>query len=153
MLPPRERDEPDLTGFGDAVSAALDGPTTVLPRPSAHTTDTTVDVDPENMSLTAGGAALCSDVAAAARAAGLSCPTMETGGVVADVIEVAGHRRPARSALLGVTATLSGGHRATFGSGAMKDVAGLDAKRLVAGGRGIFGRVERVTLRAMPQRS
>ena len=28
--------------------------------------------------------------------------------------------------------------------------AGLDAKRLVAGGRGCFGRVERVTLRAVP---
>jgi len=35
----------------------------------------------------------------------------------------------------------------------MKDVAGLDAKRLVAGGRGTFGRVERVTLRAAPHRN
>ena len=32
----------------------------------------------------------------------------------------------------------------------MKDVAGLDAKRLIAGGRGAFGRVERVTLSLDP---
>ena len=54
---------------------------------------------------------------------------------------VAGHRQPARGALLGVEATLPGGHHARFGSAAMKDVAGLDAKRLIAGGRGAFGRV------------
>jgi len=35
-------------------------------------------------------------------------------------------------------------------AGALKDVAGLDAKRLVAGGRRAFGRAERVTLRAVP---
>jgi FAD/FMN-containing dehydrogenase len=90
---------------------------------------------------------------AAAEAAGLSCPAMESDAVVADAIEVAGHRRPARSALLGLKATLPGGHHVTFGSAAMKDVAGLDAKRLVAGGRGVFGRVERVTLRAVPRRN
>lgn len=106
--------------------------------------------DTEYMSLAAGGAALCRDVAAAARAAGLSCPAMESDGAVADVIEVAGHRRPARSALLGVEATLPGGYHARFGSAAIKDVAGLDAKRLIAGGRGAFGRVQRVTLRAVP---
>jgi FAD/FMN-containing dehydrogenase len=52
----------------------------------------------------------------------------------------------------GIDAILPGGLHASFGSAAMKDVAGLDAKRLVAGGRGAFGRVERVTLRAMPHR-
>jgi glycolate oxidase len=154
MLPPAEGDEPDLKDFGDAMTTVLAGRPRALRPPVPHPRhDTEVDVDAENMSLTAGGAALCRDVAAAARAAGLSCPTMESDGVVADVIEVAGHRRPARSALLGVKATLPGGHHATFGSAAMKDVAGLDAKRLVAGGGGTFGRVERVTLRAVPHRS
>ena len=146
MLPPPERDEPDLQEFGDAVTAALAGRPSTLPPPVRHTPhDTEVDVDAENMTVAAGGAALCRDVAAAARAAGLSCPAMETDGVVADVIEVAGHRQPARGALLGVEATLPGGHHARFGSAAMKDVAGLDAKRLIAGGRGAFGRVQRVT--------
>ena len=154
MLPPQERDEPDLTDFGQAVRTALDGRAEgSRHRPPMGHSDATVDVDAENTSLSAGGAALCRDVAAAASAAGLSCPTMECDGVVSDVIEVAGHRQPARSALLGVQATLPGGHRATFGSAAMKDVAGLDAKRLVAGGHGAFGRVERVTLRAAPHQS
>jgi glycolate oxidase len=153
MLPLPDREEPDLTDFGEAVRMALAGRPRVFPLPAGDTPhDTTVDVDPENMSLNAGGAALCRDVAAAARGAGLACPAMERDGVVADAIEVDGHRRPARSALLGVRATLPGGHHATFGSAAMKDVAGLDAKRLVAGGRGAFGRVEQVTLRAVPRR-
>ncbi len=154
MLPPPEPDEPDLQDFGDAVTTALAGRPRALPSPEPHTPhDTAIDVDTENMTVAAGGAALCRDVAAAARAAGLSCPAMETDGVVADVIEVAGHRQPARGALLGVEATLPGGYNATFGSAAMKDVAGLDAKRLIAGGRGAFGRVQRVTLRAVPHRS
>jgi len=77
---------------------------------------------------------------------------MERDGIVADVIEGAGHRQPARRALLGVEATLPGGHHVKFGSAAMKDVAGLDAKRLIAGGNGAFGRLTRATLRAVPQR-
>ena len=153
MLPPPEPDEPDLQDFGDAVTTALAGRPRALPSPVPHTPhDTAIDVDAENMTVAAGGAALCRDVAAAARAAGLSCLAMETDGVVADVIEVAGHRQPARGALLGVEAMLPGGHHARFGSAAMKDVAGLDAKRLIAGGRGAFGRVQRVTLRAVPRR-
>ena len=77
---------------------------------------------------------------------------MDADGVVADIIEVAGNRQPARAALLGIEALLPGGHHAMFGSAAMKDVAGLDVKRLVAGGRGAFGRIERAVLRAMPHR-
>ena len=154
MLPPPAGEEPDLTDFGEAVRMALAGGPRVFPPSAADThPDTTVDVDAENMSLTAGGAAFCRDVAAAAQAAGLSCPAMESKGVVTDAIESAGHRQPARRALLGVEATLPRGHRAKFGSAAMKDVAGLDAKRLIAGGRGAFGRVERVTLRAAPHQA
>jgi FAD/FMN-containing dehydrogenase len=104
------------------------------------------------MTLTAGGAASSHDAAAAALAAGLSCPAMATDAIVAQLIEGSGNRQPARAALLGIDAVLAGGHRARFGSAAMKDVAGLDAKRLVAGGRGAFGRVERATLRAVPHR-
>jgi glycolate oxidase len=153
MLPPPAGEEPDLTDFGETVRMALAGGPRVFPPPAADAPrDTMVDVDADNMSLTAGGAVICRDVAAAARVAGLSCPAMESDGVVADAIEGAGHRQPARRALLGVEATLPGGYRAKFGSAAMKDVAGLDAKRLIAGGRGAFGRVERATLRAVPHR-
>jgi glycolate oxidase len=153
MLPPPAAEEPELTTFSEAVRMALAGGARVFPPPGADRPRyTIVEVDAENMSLTAGCAAICRDVAAAARATGLSCPAMECDGVVADLKEGAGHRQPARRALLGVEATLPGGHRATFGSAAMKDVAGLDAKRLIAGGRGAFGRMRRVTLRAVPHR-
>jgi FAD/FMN-containing dehydrogenase len=103
------------------------------------------------MTVTVGGGATARDAATATDRAGLSCPTMATDALAADLIEGSGSRQPARAALLGIEAELPGGHRATFGSAAMKDVAGLDVKRLVAGGRGAFGRVERVTLRAMPR--
>ena len=151
MLPPPERDEPDLTrlrrrGDDGTRRPAKGSPATGASNATRHRSR----CRRREHDLTAGGAALCRDVAAAARAAGLSCPAMETDGVVADVIEVAGHRQPARGALLGVEATLPGGHHARFGSAAMKDVAGLDAKRLIAGGRGAFGRVKRVTLTSGP---
>jgi glycolate oxidase len=151
MLPAPQGPEPDLKEFGDALASALAGRRTASPSPR-QPCDADIVIDAENMSLAAGGAALCRDVAAAARTAGLSCGTMECDGIVADVIEGAGHRQPARRALLGVEAMLPGGHHAKFGSAAMKDVAGLDAKRLIAGGGGVFGRLTRVTLRAVPQR-
>jgi glycolate dehydrogenase FAD-linked subunit len=153
MLPSPEPDEPDLPAFGKAVSAALAGRTPVVTPPApvgAH--DQAISVDAENMTLTVGGGASCRDASAAAATAGLSCPAVEADGVVADIVEAAGNRQPARAVLLGIEALLPGGHHARFGSAAMKDVAGLDAKRLVAGGRGAFGRVERAILRAMPGR-
>ncbi len=151
MLPDPVDGEPDLNEFAKAVASALDGHQPASPPPTHHQRDAEIHIDAENMSLTVGAAASCRDAEAAANAAGLSCSTMERDDLVADAIEVDGHRHPARRALLGVEATLPGGHHATFGSAAMKDVAGLDAKRLVAGGRGAFGRLERVTLRAVPQ--
>jgi glycolate oxidase len=152
MLPSPEPNEPQLPVFGAAVAAALAGRTPATPDPAldaAH--DHAISVDTENMTLTAGGAAASRDAATAAETAGLTCPTMGTDGLVAHLVEDAGNRQPARTALLGIETVLPGGHRATFGSAAMKDVAGLDAKRLVAGGHGAFGRVERVTLRAVPR--
>jgi glycolate dehydrogenase FAD-linked subunit len=151
MLPPPEPDEPQLPAFDQAVAAALADRMPAVARPApVGTHDQTISVDAENMTLIAGGGASCREAAAAAATAGLSCPAVEADGLVADIIEAAGNRQPARAALLGIEALLPGGHHAIFGSAAMKDVAGLDAKRLVAGGRGAFGRVERVTLRAMP---
>lgn len=153
MLPSPEPDEPELAEFGDAIGSALAGRTpavTPTARVGAH--DQAISVDAENMALVVGGGASCRDASAAVATAGLSCPAMDADGVVADIIEVAGNRQPTRAALLGIEALLPGGQHARFGSSAMKDVAGLDAKRLLAGGRGAFGRVERAILRAMPHR-
>jgi glycolate oxidase len=152
MLPPPEPDEPELPAFSAAVAAALAGGTPVTPEPPLDAgPDHAISVDTENMTVTVGGGAPARDAANATETAGLSCPTVATDAVVAALIEGSGNRQPARAALLGLEAVLPDGHRATFGSAAMKDVAGLDVKRLVAGGRGAFGRVERVTLRAMPR--
>jgi glycolate oxidase len=152
MLPPSHPDEPELEVFGAAVAAALAGrmPATPEPRLDAGG-DEAITVDTENMTVTAGGAAASRDAATATETAGLSCPTMAADALVAELIEGTGNRQPARGGLLGIEAVLPGGHHATFGSAAMKDVAGLDVKRLVAGGHGAFGRVERVTLRATPR--
>jgi glycolate oxidase len=152
MLPPADPSEPSLEKFDDAIARALSGRPPEMPsgarKPSG---DDAIDVDVENMTLSAGASALCRDAAAAASAAGLTCPAMETDGLVAHAIESSGNRAPARGALLGLEAVLPGGHRARFGSAAMKDVAGLDVKRLLAGGHGAFGEVTRVTLKAAPR--
>ena len=62
------------------------GRLTAFPPPPANNPHaTTVDVDAENMSLTAGRAAFCRDVAAAAGPRD-PCHAMESEGVVADAI-------------------------------------------------------------------
>jgi glycolate oxidase len=151
MLPPPSPGEPDLPRFAAALAAALAGTT-----PAAATAepgdDGAVTVDPENMTVTAGAAVSCRAAAAAAAAHGLACPALERDGLVGELIEGHGNRQPVRGVLLGVDAVLPDGAHARFGSAAIKDVAGLDAKRLVAGGRGAFGRVQRATLRATPRR-
>jgi glycolate oxidase len=56
-------------------------------------------------------------------------------------------RAEVRAALLAVTAALPDGPVATFGSKAIKDVAGYDLKRLFIGSGAEFGVVRGVTLR------
>jgi glycolate oxidase len=153
MLKPAAAGEPELELFGRAVSAALAGRQPAVPPPVAEGPgDEEISVDVENMTLTAGASAACLDAAAAVERSGLSCPAMQVDGLVGPVIEQAGSSQPARGALLGVEAVLPDGYDARFGSSAMKDVAGLDVKRLLAGGRRAFGEVSRVTLKAAPRR-
>jgi FAD/FMN-containing dehydrogenase len=83
----------------------------------------------------------------------MHCPLLDVDGTVGELVDMLGHREPVRAALLAVSAVLPGGGMATFGSAAVKDVAGLDAKRLLAGGRGAFGRVVAATLRTLPGES
>src|SRR4029453_8468574 len=115
MLPSPEPDEPELPAFERAVAAALAGRTPAPPEAAIDgERDEAINVDAENMTLSAGGAASASDAAAAAATAGLSCPSLETDTLVATVIEGAGNRQPARAALLGINVLLPGGHRARF---------------------------------------
>jgi glycolate oxidase len=158
MLPPEATDEPLLPRFSAAVSAAVAaagaGPAAAEGEPGhAARDDDQIRVDVENLTLEAGSGAGVRDVRAALDAVGLHSPVFEAEGTVGDLVDVAGNRGSARAALLAIEGTLHDGPRVRFGSAAVKDVAGLDAKRLLAGGRGGYGRVERATFRVVPGRS
>lgn len=150
LLPPPSTREPALPIFERAVRGAIEG------RPAEAAggagSESGIAVDSENLTVEAGAAASCAEAVAALAAAGMRCPALERDGTVGALVAEHGNREPARGALLAVEATLPDGERARFGSAAVKDVAGLDARRLVAGGRGAFGRVERAILRAIPAR-
>ena len=156
LLPPPAADEPVLPIFTDRVAAALSGGPTVGDVGDEVAAAVAVTVDLENLTVEAGGGALCADVAAEVRRAGMRCVALETVGTVADALERAaapedpGNRVAARAALLALRVRLPDGPMASFGSAAVKDVAGLDAKRLVAGAGGRFGRVESAILRMVP---
>ncbi|HEV3234903.1 MAG TPA: FAD-linked oxidase C-terminal domain-containing protein [Candidatus Dormibacteraeota bacterium] len=149
LLPPRAPDEPALETFGAAVRAAA-GSAGYRGEGEALGGGGAIDVDAGNLTVTAGAAADCVAVSVALQRAGLRCRALEVDGTVGGLVAKLGNREPARGALLAVGATLPEGERVQFGSAAVKDVAGLDAKRLLAGGRGGFGRVETATFRATP---
>ena len=151
LLPPTAPDEPALPAFSAAVVAAVRG----AGSPAGGVVDIAggggaIEVDAENLTVTAGAAADCVATSVALAAQGLRCAAVEGEGTVGELVALMGNRNPARGALLAVEATLPDGERVRFGSAAVKDVAGLDAKRLLAGGGGGFGRIERATLRAAP---
>ena len=161
MLPPEAADEPSLALFAAAVGAgvaAAGGAGTAGTQhpgdaPGEGSQDREVIVDAENLTVDAGAAASIAEVARALAGAGLHSPVLSRDGTVGELVEMAGNRAPARAALLAVDGTLPDGPRVRFGSAAVKDVAGLDAKRLLAGGEGRFGRVERATFRVLPGRT
>lgn len=148
LLPPPAADEPALATLTEAVSAALRG----RPRPPAQAVPEGrgIGVDRDNLVVSAGGAESCETVAAAAADRGLTSGAFAGGGSVAEMVEARGNQGAARADLLSVEVELPDGGAATFGSAAVKDVAGLDLKRLVAGGAGAFGRVRRATFKVAP---
>jgi glycolate oxidase len=150
MLPAPASDEPELPRFAEAVQAAL-AHSRLDPAPGGHhAVPGGIEVDAENLVVTAGGAEACAAVASVLAARRFSCPGLDGARSVAKLVEEGGNVGDARATLLAVEAVLPDGHLALFGSAAVKDVAGLDLKRLVAGGRGGFGRVTRATLRVRP---
>ena len=150
MLPGPAPDEPELPHLAEAVRTALLGTAPnrrvrgELARPGG------IEVDVENLVVSAGGAESCAAAVSVLAAARFSCPALQTPGTVGELVEGDGNAGEARAALLAVEALLPDGHPAVFGSAAVKDVAGLDLKRLVAGGGGAFGRVTRATFRVRP---
>lgn len=111
----------------------------------------TVSLDRENLVVELSAEAERSEAARALARAGFRCAALEGTGTVGAAVEREGNRSPIRPLLLFTEADLPDGPTVRFGSAAMKDVAGLDAKRLVAGGRGSFGRVRRAAFRMFPR--
>ncbi len=149
LLPPPATDEPDLPAFARGLSAALAG--RKLGTGEAHGDARDILVDEENLTVETGAGERCDEVVARLGRLALRCPALEDSAeTVGEHLASAGHRQPARGALLCVEATLADGPAVRFGSAAVKDVAGLDAKRLIAGTQGAFGRIERAIFRVTP---
>lgn len=141
MLPPPSADEPALPLFATAVEAALAG--LALPPQIARAGIPGIDIDADSLVVSAGGAESCPAVVAALGTRGLASPALRQQGSIAELVQGRGSVGDARANLLAVEAELPDGQLVTFGSAAVKDVAGLDLKRLVAGGGGALGQVRR----------
>ena len=107
-------------------------------RPTAPTADAAITIDPENLTVAVGAAARCHDVRRQLAAVKLRCGALDEEGSVGDAVRSSVRRATVRPALLSIEAELPHG-RVRFGSAAVKDVAGLDAKRLLVGGEGALG--------------
>ena len=150
LLPSVADDEPELPGFAAAIKSALGGEAPAVDSPSGPPAGSAVAVDPENLTVSVGAGASCADAVKAVASAGLAAPALAFDGIVADLVESGGNRGAVRSTLLAVEAQLADGPSVSFGSAAVKDVAGLDLRRLVAGGRGAFGRLLSATFKVSP---
>jgi glycolate oxidase len=156
LLPAEEDDEPPLPAYSAALAAMRRGEATSMVVPDGihvPTTDPTpvpeIAFDEENLTVDVAGSVTCRDLASALSARRFASDWLDVEGSVRQAVED-GDQMELRAALLGVTVTLLDGPIARFGSAAIKDVAGLDAKRLVAGGGGAFGTVSRAILRVRP---
>jgi glycolate oxidase len=150
LLPPPSTDEPSLPRFTAAVATALRG--APLRRDVASAGIAGIEIDAESLVVNAGGAESCDAVVAALGRGRLNSPALHGSGNVAELVQVRGNQGGARADLLAVEADLPDGQVVTFGSAAVKDVAGLDLKRLVAGGGGVLGQVRRASFKVRASR-
>jgi len=146
LLPPPTSDEPSLPTLVQQVSEAIRG-WRAEPGPITHETDTRIEIDRENLAARFGGAVTCQAARDALTEVGLATAGLDGDGTVAEAVAGSGHQGDGRAALLGIASVLRDGPPARFGGPVMKDVAGLDAKRLVAGSAGGFGSIEDATFR------
>jgi D-lactate dehydrogenase (cytochrome) len=118
-----------------------------------------LQVDPENLTITAQAGVRWADLQAAAGSVGQRvpvfprCPDRATlGGVLA--ADDAGPRRfrygGCRDALLGARFVLSSGEAARFGSRCVKNTSGYAVERLMVGSWGTLGVIAEATLRTLP---
>jgi len=74
---------------------------------------------------------------------------LEANGIVGGAVLAQATRSSVRPSLLAVDAEMDHG-QVRFGSAAIKDVAGLDAKQLLVGSGGSAGTLLRATFRVTP---
>ena len=148
LLPSCAPDEPLDATTTDLVAACLDRSPLISAAPRAGD-DTSIAIDEENLTVEAGAAATCEEVRKALARKRLRCAAMESAGTIGECVQSSRTRNSVRSSLLAVEAHMAHG-RVRFGSAAIKDVAGLDAKRLLAGAGGALGTLLRATLRVIP---
>jgi glycolate oxidase len=163
LLPGPTPDEPALPRFAatlaDLLAArrtdrAWAGTSDARGTPPAADPAGAILLDAENLTVTAPGGTLLSDLHRTLAGRGFSCSLRDNPeATVSDVVSGETDRVAVRDALLAVETTLHDGLPARFGSNAVKDVAGYDMKRLLIGSGTAFGTLERVTLRVLPARS
>ena len=143
---PGEPVDPEIEGL---VTAALSGSPS-HPAPSRSGPESGVAIDEENLTVETGAAARCEDVRDVLGARGLRNEAFEGTGTVGDAVHGPGTLHSVRPSLLAIEAELEHG-RVRFGSAAIKDVAGLDAKRLLTGPSGGVGVLQRAIFRVTPK--
>jgi len=148
LLPPPSLGEPVDAALADLAAAALSGATR-RPEPFRGGAAADVEIDEENLTVAAGAAARCEDVQKLLSDRRLRCPALAGRGTVGAAVQAPAARRSVRHSLLALEAEMAHG-RVRFGSAAIKDVAGLDAKRLLTGAGGGLGAVLRATFRVDP---
>jgi len=152
LLPVPSSDEPIDTALEELVGKALSGSKAQL-APMRSGAEAAVSLDEENLTVEAGAGARCEVVRKMLADRKLRCAAVEGSGTVGDAVQSPETRGSVRPSLLAIEAEMAHG-RVRFGSAAIKDVAGLDAKRLLVGsgggsGGGI-GVVVRATFRVDP---
>jgi glycolate oxidase len=154
LLPPPLPDEPALPQFAGAVRRALDAQrdgggdraADELPPPRVDAGEA-IKLDAANLTATVAATIPLGALHAALAARGYRSALPDGDVTVGELVGGADARAEVRAALLAVTAGLPDGPVATFGSKAIKDVAGYDLKRLFIGSGAAFGTSRAVTLR------
>ena len=119
-----------------------------------------VSYEPAELVLTARAGTRLADVTAVLAAAGqmlaFEPPAFGAGATVGGTVAcgISGPRRPwggaVRDAVLGVELINGAGERLKFGGQVMKNVAGYDVSRLMAGARGVLGVMTQVSVKVLP---
>lgn len=158
LLPDATSEEPALPRFAAMLSeivatrrAGRDVTPTDAPASPIIEDPERIALDAANLTVTIDGKTSVAALHRALTARGFvsALPqgmTISVAAVVAGAVD----RAAVRHAVLAVDTTLHDGHRARFGSNAVKDVAGYDMKRLFIGSGAAFGVLESVTLRVLP---